>query len=97
LSHDTDRQEFLADINAGASLDYRWDHWRLALEIANSPNIGVCLCCGSWLEGGKMTGKDTVEMIRYFGGMRKLFKIHFRNVSAPLPHFTGTMIDDGQI
>jgi hypothetical protein len=29
--------------------------------------------------------------------MRKLFKIHFRNVSAPLPHFTETMIDDGQI
>ena len=34
-------------------------------------------------------------MIRYFGGMKKLFKIHFRNVSAPLPHFTETMIDDG--
>jgi mannonate dehydratase len=55
----------------------------------------VCLCCGSWLEGGKMTGKDPVEMIKYFGGMKKLFKIHFRNVSAPLPHFTETMIDDG--
>jgi D-mannonate dehydratase len=27
--------------------------------------------------------------------MKKLFKIHFRNVSAPLPHFTETMIDDG--
>jgi D-mannonate dehydratase len=36
-----------------------------------------------------------VEMIKYFGGMKKLFKIHFRNVSAPLPHFTETMIDDG--
>src|ERR1041385_4074318 len=42
-----------------------------------------------------MTGADPVEMIRYFGGRRKLFKIHFRNVSAPLPHFTETMIDDG--
>ena len=26
---------------------------------------------------------------------KKIFKIHFRNVSAPLPHFTETMIDDG--
>jgi len=34
-------------------------------------------------------------MIRYFGSRKKLFKIHFRNVSAPLPHFTETMIDDG--
>jgi D-mannonate dehydratase len=34
-------------------------------------------------------------MIRYFGPRKKLFKIHFRNVRAPLPHFTETMIDDG--
>src|SRR5450631_978971 len=47
------------------------------------------------MEGGTMTGKDVVGMIEYFGGMKKLFKIHFRNVSAPLPHFTETMIDDG--
>ena len=42
-----------------------------------------------------MTGSDPVEMIQYFGSRKKLFKIHFRNVSAPLPHFTETMIDDG--
>ena len=66
-----------------------------AIEIANSPNIGVCLCVGSWLEGGTMTGKDPVEMIKYFGPRKKLFKIHFRNVSAPLPHFSETLIDDG--
>ncbi len=72
-----------------------FEGYKRAIEIANSPNIGVCLCCGSWLEGGKMTGAEPVDMIRYFGGMKKLFKIHFRNVSAPLPHFTETMIDDG--
>lgn len=72
-----------------------FEGYKRAIEIANSPNIGVCLCCGSWLEGGKMTGAEPVEMIRYFGPKRKLFKIHFRNVSAPLPHFTETMIDDG--
>ena len=42
-----------------------------------------------------MTGKDPVEMIKYFGPRKKLFKIHFRNVSAPLPHFSETLIDDG--
>jgi mannonate dehydratase len=72
-----------------------FEGYKRALEIANSPNIGICLCCGSWLEGGKqLTGKDPEEMIRYFGA-KKIFKIHFRNVSAPLPHFTETMIDDG--
>jgi mannonate dehydratase len=72
-----------------------FEGYKRAIEIANSPNIGVCLCVGSWLEGGKMTGADPVEVIQYFGKRKKLFKIHFRNVSAPLPHFTETLIDDG--
>ena len=42
-----------------------------------------------------MTGAEPPEVIRYFGARKKLFKIHFRNVSAPLPHFTETMIYDG--
>ncbi len=35
-----------------------FEGYKRAIEIANSPNIGVCLCCGSWLEGGKMTGAE---------------------------------------
>jgi len=66
-----------------------------ALEIANSPNVGLCMCCGTWLEGGrKLTGKDPEEMIRYFGA-GKIWKIHFRNVDAPLPHFVETFMDNG--
>jgi mannonate dehydratase len=72
-----------------------FEGYKKAIDIANSPNIGVCLCIGSWLEGGKMTGADPVEVIKYFGPRKKLFKIHFRNVTAPLPHFTETLIDDG--
>ena len=40
-------------------------------------------------------GKDVFETIRYFGERKKLFKIHFRNVDQPLPHFIETFIDDG--
>jgi mannonate dehydratase len=40
-------------------------------------------------------GKDVFETIRYFGECKKLFKIHFRNVDQPLPHFVETFIDDG--
>ncbi len=72
-----------------------FEGYKRAMEIANSPNIGVCLCVGSWLEGGSKMGADPVEVIRYFGAQKKLFKIHFRNVSAPLPHFTETLMDDG--
>ena len=66
-----------------------------ALEIANSPNIGVCLCCGTWMEGGRGMGKDVVEATRAFAKMGKLWKIHFRNVSAPIPGFVETFVDNG--
>lgn len=69
-----------------------------ALEIAASPNIGVCLCVGSWIEGGERTGKPVVEAIRHFASQKKLFKVHFRNVSAPLPQgFVETFPDDGYV
>ncbi|MFI5455094.1 MAG: mannonate dehydratase [Isosphaerales bacterium] len=72
-----------------------FDGYKRALEIASSPSVGICLCCGTWLEGGRrLTGKDPEEMIRYFGA-QKIWKIHFRNVSAPLPHFVETFMDNG--
>ncbi len=40
-------------------------------------------------------GKDILETIRYFGGRKKIFKVHFRNVDRPLPHFVETFVDDG--
>ncbi len=72
-----------------------FEGYKRALEIANSPNVGICLCCGTWLEGGtQLTHKSPEEMIRYFGP-EKIWKIHFRNVSAPLPHFVETFMDNG--
>jgi mannonate dehydratase len=71
-----------------------FDGYAKALEIANSPNIGVCLCCGTWMEGGKLMGKDVFEAARAFAKMGKLWKIHFRNVTAP-GDFVETYVDDG--
>jgi len=72
-----------------------FEGYRRALELANSPNIGICLCVGCWLEGGPDMGQDVFETIRYFGERNKLFKVHFRNVTQPLPYFVETFIDDG--
>jgi mannonate dehydratase len=45
-----------------------FEGYKRGMEIADSPNVGLCLCCGTWLEGGKeLTGKDPEEMIHYFG------------------------------
>jgi mannonate dehydratase len=72
-----------------------FDGYTRALEIASSPNIGVCLCAGTWMEGGKQMGKDVFEAARAFAKMDKLWKIHFRNVSAPIPRFVETFVDNG--
>lgn len=69
--------------------------YQRALEIADSPNVGVCFCVGCWLEGGDLMGKGLLESIRAFAAQGKLFKVHFRNVTAPLPHFVETFVDDG--
>jgi mannonate dehydratase len=72
-----------------------FDGYKHALEIADSPNVGICLCVGCWLEGGSLMGKDVLETIDYFGKRNKLFKVHFRNVNQPLPHFVETFLDNG--
>jgi mannonate dehydratase len=68
---------------------------RKALKIANSSHVGICLCCGTWAEGGTAMGIDTASAIRYFGARKQIYEIHFRNVSSPLPHFRETHVDNG--
>lgn len=72
-----------------------YDGYARALEIADSPNVGICFCVGCWLEGGPLMGKGPVESILDFGAQGRIFKVHFRNVDAPLPHFVETFVDDG--
>ena len=42
-------------------------------------------------------GKTVPEAIQYFGENKKLFKVHFRNVAAPLPHFVEAFVDSGYV
>jgi mannonate dehydratase len=72
-----------------------FDGYKRALEIADSPNVGICLCVGCWLEGGSLMGQDVFETIKFFGKKNKIFKVHLRNVDKPLPHFKETFLDDG--
>jgi mannonate dehydratase len=71
--------------------------YKKAMEIADSPNIGVCLCVGCWLEGGEAgMGVGVVEAIKHFAAKNQLFKVHFRNVSNPMPEpWAETLIDNG--
>jgi mannonate dehydratase len=81
--------------NAPRPIFSSFEGYKRAIEIANSPNVGMGLCVGTWLEGGAAMGRNVLETIEYFGGIKKLFVVHFRNVTAPLPHFVETYLNEG--
>ena len=86
----------LAKMNGVAKLFINYDGYHRAEQIAGgSRNWGLTFCAGTWSEGGDRMGKNVFEMIRDFGGRGKIFEVHFRNVSSPLPHFVETFPDDG--
>jgi mannonate dehydratase len=74
-----------------------FEGYKKAMDIANSPNIGVCLCIGCWLEGGEIgMGNTVTDAIRHFAGKNQLFKVHFRNVTNAMPEpWVETLIDNG--
>jgi mannonate dehydratase len=76
----------------------RYEGYHRAEEIAGSSRAwGLLFCAGTWSEGGAAMGKSVVEMIRDFGARSRILEVHFRNVSAPLPHFLETFPDEGYV
>lgn len=71
------------------------EDYKKAFELAgNSPYLGMKMCIGCWLEGGKKFG-NLLEDIRYFVEQKKVLSVHFRNVSGCVPKFEETLIEDG--
>ena len=65
-----------------------------AFAIADSANLGMEFCTGCWLEGGAQFG-DMLASMRHYVNEKRIFIVHFRNVSAPQPVFTETFLDNG--
>jgi mannonate dehydratase len=87
----------ISPMNGVAKVFVNYAGYKHAEDVASggSKNWGLCLCLGTWLEGGETMGKDPVSMIKDFGGRGKIFTFHFRNVSSPLPRFHEVFQDDG--
>lgn len=86
----------LEKMNGVAKIFSHAEGFNRAEKIAGgSKNWGLCFCVGTWAEGGGQMGKDVFEMIREYGKKGKIFEVHFRNVSSPLPRFRETFPDDG--
>lgn len=71
----------------------RGDYVR-ALSYRESKRLGMEFCAGCWLEGGKAFG-DVGRDFEYFAADDRIFVVHFRNVSAPLPVFDESFLDNG--
>lgn len=67
--------------------------YRRAFEIAGSMALGMEFCMGCWLEGGESGFGNIREAIREF--RNRILIVHFRNITAPLPNFVETFVDDG--
>jgi mannonate dehydratase len=85
-------------MNGVAKIFTNYEGIRRADEVAGgSKYFGLTFCVGTWSEGGDKMGKDVFGMIRDFGARGKIFAVHFRNVSSPLPTFHETLHDDGYL
>src|SRR4029077_11782192 len=85
-------------MNGVAKLFIHYDALRRADQIAGGSKYwGLTFCVGTWSEGGDKMGKDVYGIIKDFGTRGKIFAVHFRNVSSPLPVFHETFQDDGYL
>jgi mannonate dehydratase len=85
-------------MNGVAKLFTHYEGIKRADQIAGGSKYwGLTLCVGTWSEGGDKMGKDVFGMIQDFGARGKIFAVHFRNVSSPLPVFHETFQDDGYL
>jgi mannonate dehydratase len=75
-------------------LIHSFESYERAFAVVDSPYLGMELCVGCWLEGRRDFG-DVLDAIRHFQKRGKIFIVHFRNVSSPLPDFVETFLDNG--
>ena len=67
------------------------------VSIRESPYHGLNFCQGTVAEMLQDPGKEIFGVIRYFGERKKIFNVHFRNISGRFLDFRETFIDDGDV
>lgn len=67
------------------------------VSIAESPYHGLNFCQGTVSEMLEKPGEQIFDVIRHFGERRKIFNVHFRNISGGFLNFRETFIDDGDV
>ena len=72
-----------------------FENFKRAMDTFDSPHHGLDFCMGCWSEMGGQ--ESVVRALRHFGGQKKLFYIHFRDVQGPVNCFNECYIGDGNV
>lgn len=72
------------------------DDFKELIRLFPSKYHGIEFCQGTFAEM-EGVGKNVVELIQYFGGKRKIFYVHFRNVRGSFPKYDEVFIDEGDV
>ncbi|MBL8179230.1 MAG: mannonate dehydratase [Bryobacterales bacterium] len=67
-------------------------NYRRIMNIVPSPMNGVTFCQANFIA----MGEDCVQLVREWGKQKKIFFVHFRDISGTRDHFTETFHDEGQ-
>ena len=67
------------------------------IEICASPYHGLNFCQGTVSEMLKDPNREIGDVIRYFGSRKKIFNVHFRNISGSFLNFRETFPDAGDV
>jgi mannonate dehydratase len=67
------------------------------VSIEESPYHGLNFCQGTVSEMLQKPGEEIYDVIRYFGSRKKIFNVHFRNISGGFLNFKETFIDNGDV
>ena len=69
------------------------DAFKRVLSMSDSPSNGITFCQGNF---AAMPGVVIPDAIRYFGGRKKIFFAHFRDIRGSVPLFEETFHDEGK-
>jgi mannonate dehydratase len=67
------------------------------VEIVQSPYHGLNFCIGTVAEMLANPASEIFDVIRYFGGRRKIFNVHFRNIKGGFLNFREAYPDEGDM
>src|SRR5947199_7449374 len=68
------------------------ENYQRLLDLVPSPVNGITLCQGNFT----LMTDDLTSVIRHFGGQKKVFFVHFRDVRGTAEKFEETWHDDGK-